>query len=97
VVPLLLATGGGGIAGNLIGSKVDQEENKVKNQAKDLEIRGQTIETLKKDNERLQANLNEKQNEYKKQEQENQQKEKELEEAKDKANDPTLSEEDRNY
>ncbi|CAJ0895233.1 7795_t:CDS:2 [Entrophospora sp. SA101] len=80
-----VAIGGGGVAGHLIGNKVEQEEKKVKNQEQELELRSQTIETLKKDNEKLQADRGEKQNEYKKQEQENQQKEKGLEDAKDKS------------
>ncbi|RHZ36039.1 hypothetical protein [endosymbiont GvMRE of Glomus versiforme] len=97
VVPLLIASGGGAIAGNLIGSKLDQEETKTKNQAKDLEIRGQTIETLKKDNEKAHTEINELKNRHEQQEKINKQKEKELEEARNKANDPNLSEEDRTY
>ncbi|RHZ37046.1 hypothetical protein [endosymbiont GvMRE of Glomus versiforme] len=95
VVPLLIASGGGAIAGNLIGSKLDQEETKTKNQAKDLEIRGQTIETLKKDNEKLHTEINELKNKHEELDSEEKQKEKELEHAKNKANDSSLSEEER--
>src|SRR3954470_12813405 len=97
VGPMLIAAGAGGATGSFVGYKIDQDDKKVRNQAKDLELKGQAIEALKKDNERIQNEHGTKQGELKKQEQENQQKEEELKDAKNKANDPNLSEEDRRY
>ncbi|RHZ36527.1 hypothetical protein [endosymbiont GvMRE of Glomus versiforme] len=93
--PLVVATIGGGIAGNLIGSKVDNEEKKVKNQAKDLEIRGQTIETLKKDNEKLHSEVSEKDKKLKEIDNKIEKRGKEIEEITREIKDPNTSEEKR--
>ncbi|CAJ0649479.1 14911_t:CDS:2 [Entrophospora sp. SA101] len=93
--PLLIATVGGGVAGHLIGNKVEQEEKKVKNQAKDLELKSQTIETLKKDNEKLQAEKIKENQKLQEIEKKIKNRDKEIEEATRKSKDPNLSDEDR--
>ena len=90
-----VAIGIGGTAGHLTGSSLERKEKKAKNTEKELQIKQQTIDSITKDNQTKQAEIQS----LKKQRQENleqkQQTQKDLENAKNKAKDTSLSEEER--
>jgi predicted RNase H-like nuclease (RuvC/YqgF family) len=97
--PLVTAAliGGGGLAGNLIGNKIERDEKKTRNREQELALRKQTIDNITKENQEANSEIEK----LKKQHEENQEQKKkdqqELENAKNKANDPNLSEEERRY
>ena len=90
-----LAVGAGGVAGHLAGSKIEKDEKKVKNKEKELAVKQQTIDSIRKDNETKQAEINELKQKREELANQKSQTQKDLENAKNKANDPNLNDEDR--
>jgi uncharacterized protein HemX len=91
------AIGIGGVAGHLTGHKIEQEEKKVKNKEQVITNQTKIVENLSKENKETRSELEEAKEDLKKKQEQKQKDNKELEEARNKANDPTLSEEDRKY
>ena len=90
-----IAVGAGGIAGHLTGSKIEKDEKKVKNKEKELQIKDQTIQSIRKDNESKQAEIDQLKQKHEELQDQKSQTKKDLENAKNKANDSSLSEEER--
>ena len=90
-----IAVGAGGVVGHLAGTKIEKDEKKVKNKEKELQIKDQTIQSIRKDNESKQEEIDQLQKDHQEKLEQKEQTKKDLENAKNKANDSSLSEEER--
>jgi hypothetical protein len=97
--PLVAAglIGGGTITGYFIGDKQEKDEKKLRNQGQTIANQTKAIENITKENQDANSEIER----LKKQHEENQEQKqrdlKELEQAKNKANDPNLTEDERKY
>jgi predicted RNase H-like nuclease (RuvC/YqgF family) len=97
--PLVVAAavGAGGVGGHLLGTKIEKDQKKVKNKEKELQIKDQTIQSIRKENETKQAEIDQLKQRHEQIQEQKEQTKKDLENAKNKANDSSLSEDEKKY